>query len=79
MAHQPFPSAGTKKNPLSDLLALEALRLLSANIRTVCADGSDREARGAMLLGSTLVGSTLRTTVMSLTPPGAQARWHSRC
>jgi len=41
-----------KKNPLSDLLALEGLRLLGANIRTVCADGGNADARGAMLLGS---------------------------
>ena len=44
------------KNPLSDVLAREGLRLLGANIRTVCANGADREARGKMLLGSTLAG-----------------------
>jgi alcohol dehydrogenase class IV len=44
------------KNPLSDTLAREALRLLSGNIHAVCRDGSDREARGAMLLGSMLAG-----------------------
>jgi alcohol dehydrogenase class IV len=44
------------KNPLSDALAREALRLLSGNIHKVCRDGSDREARGAMLLGSMLAG-----------------------
>lgn len=44
------------KNPLSDALAREALRLLAGNIHTVCRDGSDRAARGAMLLGSMLAG-----------------------
>lgn len=44
------------KNPLSDALAREALRLLSQNIRIVCRDGQDREARQAMLLGSMLAG-----------------------
>lgn len=45
-----------KKNPLSDLLAREALRLLAANLDKVVQDGSDREARQAMLLGSCLAG-----------------------
>ena len=44
------------KNPLSDMLAKEGLRLLGANIRAVCEDGSNREARGKMLLGSTIAG-----------------------
>ncbi|MGY2050410.1 iron-containing alcohol dehydrogenase [Methylobacterium sp. JK268] len=45
-----------RKNPLSDQLAREALRLLSGNIRTACRQGTDREARGAMLLGSMFAG-----------------------
>lgn len=45
-----------KKNPLSDMLAREALRLLVQNIRTACADGQDRDARQAMLLGAMLAG-----------------------
>jgi len=45
-----------KKNPLSDMLAREALRLLSANLLTACRNGSDRSAREAMLLGATLAG-----------------------
>ncbi len=45
-----------KKNPMSDQLALKALALLSANLRKVCADGSDLEARSDMLLGSMLAG-----------------------
>ncbi|SAL76141.1 iron-containing alcohol dehydrogenase [Caballeronia telluris] len=44
------------KNPLSDMLAKEALRLLSANLLTACRDGSNRAAREAMLLGATLAG-----------------------
>ena len=44
------------KNPVSDNLAREALRLLSANIRTAVADGSNREAREAILLGACLAG-----------------------
>ncbi|MEL6264030.1 MAG: iron-containing alcohol dehydrogenase [Pseudomonadota bacterium] len=45
-----------RKNPVSDCLAREALRLLGANIRTACTVPGDREARGAMLLGSMLAG-----------------------
>lgn len=48
-----------KKNPLSDLLALEGLRLLGSNIRRVCEVPDDREARGAMLLGSMYVWRAL--------------------
>lgn len=45
-----------RKNPLSDGLAREALRLLAGNIETACRDGGNRTARGAMLLGSMLAG-----------------------
>src|SRR3954467_6601391 len=45
-----------KKNPISDQLARQALALLSANIREVCTNGSNLEARGNMLLGSMLAG-----------------------
>lgn len=44
------------KNPLSDALAREALRLLSGNIHAACHDGQDRTARANMLLGSMLAG-----------------------
>lgn len=45
-----------KKNPLSDALAREALSLLGGNLLAVCADGGNREAREAMLLGAMLAG-----------------------
>lgn len=45
-----------KKNPLSDQFARQALGLLSANIRRVCEDGEDIEARSHMLLGSMFAG-----------------------
>ena len=44
------------KNPMSDMLAREALRLLAANLDTVLEDPANREARGAMLLGAHLAG-----------------------
>ncbi|WP_286785878.1 MULTISPECIES: iron-containing alcohol dehydrogenase [Pseudomonas] len=45
-----------KKNPLSDLLAREALRLLAANLGEAVHNGQNREARQAMLLGACLAG-----------------------
>ncbi|PWU28034.1 alcohol dehydrogenase [Pseudomonas sp. RW407] len=45
-----------KKNPLSDLLAREALRLLAQNLDAVVHHGANREARQAMLLGACLAG-----------------------
>ncbi len=44
------------KNSYSDMLAREALRLLSCNIMTATHNGSDLEARQAMLLGACLAG-----------------------
>mgnify|MGYP001594764550 FL=1 len=45
-----------KKNPISDMLALRALRLLSHNINTVLTQPTDLAAREAMLLGSMFAG-----------------------
>lgn len=45
-----------KKNPMSDQLARQALALLSQNIREVCRNGRNVEARAQMLLGSMLAG-----------------------
>jgi alcohol dehydrogenase class IV len=44
------------KNPMSDALAIQALRLLHANLPKVLADGSNRAARQAMLEGSLMAG-----------------------
>jgi alcohol dehydrogenase len=45
-----------KKNPYSDLLAKQALELLSQNIELACADGDNIEARQCMLLGACMAG-----------------------
>jgi alcohol dehydrogenase class IV len=55
-AIEAYASKNANNNPLSRMLAREALRLLGANIETVIADGGNLEARGAMLLGSMLAG-----------------------
>ena len=44
------------KNPISDALAREALRLLSSNLQTACDDPGNLAARSAMLLGAHLAG-----------------------
>ncbi|HEY0218620.1 MAG TPA: iron-containing alcohol dehydrogenase [Afipia sp.] len=44
------------KNPLSDMLAREALRLLGGNIHEACRNGGNLEARHHMLYGSMLAG-----------------------
>ena len=45
-----------QKNPLSDMLARQALSLLSAHLVTACHDGQHLAARQAMLLGAMLAG-----------------------
>ncbi|KUE84823.1 alcohol dehydrogenase [Cupriavidus necator] len=44
------------KNPVSDMLARQALRLLSRHLLTACDDGADRRAREGMLLGAMFAG-----------------------
>lgn len=45
-----------KANPYSDSQALAAMRLIGPNLRRAYHDGSDKLAREAMMLGSTLAG-----------------------
>jgi alcohol dehydrogenase len=47
-----------KKNPLSDMLAVQALKLLWNNIDEACTNGSNLAARQAMLLGAMLAGQS---------------------
>jgi alcohol dehydrogenase class IV len=54
-AIEAFTSAKAK-NPLSDLYAVKALELLSANLLTACDDPTNLAARSAMLLGAHLAG-----------------------
>lgn len=55
-AIEAYASKSANNNPLSKMLARQALQLLGANIEKAVFDGNDREARGAMLLGSMLAG-----------------------
>lgn len=55
-AIEAYTSKSANNNPLSRNLALQALRLLGANIERAVFHGTDTGARGAMLLGSMLAG-----------------------
>ena len=55
-AIEAYASKNANNNPLSKMLAKQALSLLGANIETAVFDGKNIDARGAMLLGSMLAG-----------------------
>jgi alcohol dehydrogenase class IV len=55
-AIEAYASKSANNNPVSRTLAVEALRLLGANIETAVFSPQDEDARGAMLLGSMLAG-----------------------
>ena len=55
-AIEAYASKNANNNPVSRMLARQALQLLGANIETAVFNGGDIEARGAMLLGSMLAG-----------------------
>jgi len=55
-AIEAYASRSPNNNPLSKMLARQALQLIGANIEKAVFDGNDRDARGAMLLGSMLAG-----------------------
>lgn len=46
------------KNPVSDMLAVRALQLLSQNLMRACDNGNDVAAREAMLLGAMFAGQS---------------------
>ena len=51
-----YTSANKNNNPISKMLAIEALKLLSSSIEKAVFDGSNIEARGNMLIGAMLAG-----------------------
>ncbi|MBU2547000.1 MAG: iron-containing alcohol dehydrogenase [Proteobacteria bacterium] len=56
LCHAVESYTSVKANPMSDLVALEAIRLISANLPLAVADGRNLPARENMLLGSLLAG-----------------------
>ena len=55
-AIEAYTSASKNNNPISKMLAIEALKLLAGSIEKAVFDGSDIEARGNMLIGAMLAG-----------------------
>jgi len=55
------------RNPISDLYALEAWRLLEPNYQRVIEDPGDIEARSAMLLGSHFAGVAIENSMLGAT------------
>jgi alcohol dehydrogenase class IV len=53
-------------SPVSDRFALEAIRLIAPNLRRVWADGQDRAAREAMMLGATYAGIAFSNSSVAL-------------
>ena len=51
-----FATSNNNNNPISKMLAIEALKLLGASIEQAVLDGSNVEARGNMLIGAMLAG-----------------------
>ncbi|MCB1871293.1 MAG: iron-containing alcohol dehydrogenase [Gammaproteobacteria bacterium] len=56
-AIEAYTSANANSNPVSSMLAKQALSLLGGNIETAVKSGQDLNARSAMLLGSMLAGA----------------------
>lgn len=55
-AIEAYASKSTNNNPLSRMIARQALELLGANIEEAVFNGANTDARAAMLLGSMLAG-----------------------
>lgn len=55
-----------RANPFSDGMALSAMRLIAPHLRRVFADGDDRPAREAMMLGATLAGIAFSNASVAL-------------
>ena len=55
-AIESYTCGGGATNPLSDVLALEAVKLITSNLEKAYIDGSDLDARSALCLGSNFAG-----------------------
>ncbi len=53
-----YTSSNKNNNPISKMLAIEALKLLSSSIEKAVFDGSNIEARSNMLIGAMLAGKS---------------------
>ena len=55
-----------KSNPYSDSQAIQAMKLIAPNLRTVYHDGNNKKARDSMMLGSTLAGIAFSNASVAL-------------
>lgn len=55
-----------KANPFSDAFAISAIRTIGANLRRVYADGTDKDAREAMMLAATQAGIAFSNSSVAL-------------
>jgi alcohol dehydrogenase class IV len=55
-----------RANPFSDAMALSALRLIAPNIRAACANGQDRAAREALMVGAHHAGIAFSNASVAL-------------
>lgn len=55
-----------RAQPLTDLLALAAIRLIARNLRTACRDGQDVPARSAVMLGAMQAGMAFSNASVAL-------------
>ncbi len=56
----------TAAQPLSDALAIGAIRLITANLRQAVHHGNDLEARGSMLLASNMAGIAFSNALLGI-------------
>lgn len=66
MTHAIEAYVSKKASPYSDQQALAAMRLIGPHLRRAYHDGNDREAREAMMLGSTLAGIAFSNASVAL-------------
>ena len=64
-AIEAYTSSNKNNNPISKMLAIEALKLLSGSIEKAVFDGSNIEARGNMLIGAMLAGKAFANSCVS--------------
>jgi alcohol dehydrogenase class IV len=55
-----------KEQPITDIIALRAVRLVSENLRKAWCNGEDMEARANMMLASTLAGMAFNNSSVTL-------------
>ena len=66
MTHAIEAYVSRKSQPMTDVLALSAIRLIGANLRRAYQQGSDIEARSAVMLGSLQAGMAFSNSSVAL-------------